>query len=389
MYAPPPPPQPVYPTDTSPDRVPVVSKQLRAFVVTFQSNPAGDFWPLSTGRTTVGRANAPEPADIALADATISSRHAAFNIDLSTVVVEDTNSTNGTYVNEEHIGQNGKRELRDGDRVRFGGYTTHREDPRTARMKSTDASVARLAALARSRSSVARGRARRRTSCGSIRRAGVANGTPILTTVIEVVQFNRLSDALTPCAAITGYDQTLDCWSKAIEKPGALWSPFPFPEANAHFFVNVAGADTLTKFDSKEQWGTVVGKEAGVGTAWLIALDASSGMGARYADARVVAEEFIKAMQPNDLMDLDDLRRSPAPVRRRLEVEDVRAAQRSHRRLESDQVADAEPRERPPAVLADPADDAGLVRRPREHQGAADDPAPPGDGRPQRRLGPR
>jgi FHA domain len=134
--------------------------------------------------------------------------------------------------------------------------------------------------------------------------AGVANGTPILTTVIEVVQFNRLSDALTPCAAITGYEQTLDCWSKAIEKPGALWSPFPFPEANAHFFVNVAGADTLTRFDSKEQWGTVVGKEAGVGTAWLIALDASSGMGARYADARVVAEEFIKAMQPNDLMDL-------------------------------------------------------------------------------------
>ncbi|MGO9715191.1 MAG: FHA domain-containing protein [Polyangiaceae bacterium] len=134
--------------------------------------------------------------------------------------------------------------------------------------------------------------------------AGVTNGTPILTTVVEVVQFNRLSDALTPCAAITGYDQTLDCWSKAIEKPGALWSPFPFPEANAHFFVNVAGADTLTKFDSKEQWGAVVGKEAGVGTAWLIALDASSGMGARYADARVVAEEFIKAMQPNDLMDL-------------------------------------------------------------------------------------
>lgn len=134
--------------------------------------------------------------------------------------------------------------------------------------------------------------------------AGVANGTPLLTTVIEVVQFNRLSDALTPCAAITGYDATLDCWSKAIEKPGALWSPFPFPEGNAHFFVNVAGSDTLTKFDSKEQWGSVVGKEPGVGTAWLVALDASSGMGARYADARVVAEEFIRAMQPNDLMDL-------------------------------------------------------------------------------------
>src|SRR5580700_2428415 len=76
--------------------------------------------------------------------------------------------------------------------------------------------------------------------------AGIANGTPLLTTVLEVVQFNRLSDALMPCASVTGYEQTLDCWSNAIEKPGALWSPFPFPDANARFFVNVAGADTLT-----------------------------------------------------------------------------------------------------------------------------------------------
>ena len=38
--------------------------------------------------------------------------------------VEDTGSTNGTFVNEEHIGFNGKRELRDGDKVRFGGFST-------------------------------------------------------------------------------------------------------------------------------------------------------------------------------------------------------------------------------------------------------------------------
>jgi pSer/pThr/pTyr-binding forkhead associated (FHA) protein len=77
-----------------------------------------------TGRTAVGRANAADPAEIALADATISSRHAAFVIDGATVVIEDTSSTNGTYVNEENIGQNGRRELRDGDRLRFGGFTT-------------------------------------------------------------------------------------------------------------------------------------------------------------------------------------------------------------------------------------------------------------------------
>jgi pSer/pThr/pTyr-binding forkhead associated (FHA) protein len=100
------------------------TRMLRGFLVSFQSNPAGDFWPLGTGRITVGRSNAGEPAEIALADATISSRHAAFIIDSNVLVVEDTNSTNGTYVNEEHIGQNGRRELRDGDRVRFGGFTT-------------------------------------------------------------------------------------------------------------------------------------------------------------------------------------------------------------------------------------------------------------------------
>jgi pSer/pThr/pTyr-binding forkhead associated (FHA) protein len=81
---------------------------------------------LQSGRLTVGRANAGDPPEIPLADATISSRHAVLVVDLTSgsITVEDTNSTNGTYVNEEHIGMNGKRELRDGDRVRFGGYTT-------------------------------------------------------------------------------------------------------------------------------------------------------------------------------------------------------------------------------------------------------------------------
>lgn len=99
---------------------------LRGFLISFQSNSQGDFWPLHGGRKTVGRANSGEQVDIPLADATISSRHAAMIVDghMGTVHVEDTGSTNGTFVNEEHIGFNGKRELRDGDKIRFGGYTT-------------------------------------------------------------------------------------------------------------------------------------------------------------------------------------------------------------------------------------------------------------------------
>jgi hypothetical protein len=98
---------------------------LRGFLVSYQSNTAGDFWPLHGGRKTIGRANSGEQVDIPLSDATISSRHAALIVDAvaGTVQVEDTGSTNGTFVNEEHIGFNGKRDLRDGDKVRFGGYS--------------------------------------------------------------------------------------------------------------------------------------------------------------------------------------------------------------------------------------------------------------------------
>ena len=99
---------------------------LRGFLLSYQSNTQGDFWPLHGGRKTVGRANSGEQVDIPLADATISSRHAALIVDATggSVQVEDTGSTNGTFVNEEHIGFNGKRDLRDGDKVRFGGFST-------------------------------------------------------------------------------------------------------------------------------------------------------------------------------------------------------------------------------------------------------------------------
>ncbi len=97
---------------------------LRGFLVSYQSNPQGDFWPLHGGRKTLGRANSGEQVDIPMSDATISSRHAAIIVDaaMGTVHVEDTGSTNGTFVNEEHIKSGGKRDLRDGDKLRFGGY---------------------------------------------------------------------------------------------------------------------------------------------------------------------------------------------------------------------------------------------------------------------------
>lgn len=119
-----PPPAPAAAVPAAPVNLP--PNALRGFVVSYQANTQGDFWPLHGGRKTVGRANSGEQVDIPLSDATISSRHAAIVVDASagTVQVEDTGSTNGTFVNEEHIGFNGKRDLRDGDKVRFGGFST-------------------------------------------------------------------------------------------------------------------------------------------------------------------------------------------------------------------------------------------------------------------------
>jgi hypothetical protein len=135
-------------------------------------------------------------------------------------------------------------------------------------------------------------------------RAGVTGGSPILTMVVEVVQFNSLSTALMPCASTSGASAALDCESEALEKPGAVWSPIKFYKDDARLLVKVDGADTYATLSGDvAKWGDSQ-KQPGIGTAWLVVLDASSGMGPRYGEARAVAREFIEAMQPNDLMDL-------------------------------------------------------------------------------------
>jgi hypothetical protein len=132
-------------------------------------------------------------------------------------------------------------------------------------------------------------------------RAALSEGAPILTTVIEIVQANRLNDVLTNAGC--NNTKSDDCVSDALETKDALFSPFPFPEGNARFFVTVDGAEQPTKFVSKAQWSASY-KDPSVGTAWLIALDASSGMGARYNDAREVANQFVGTLGPNDIVNL-------------------------------------------------------------------------------------
>lgn len=135
-------------------------------------------------------------------------------------------------------------------------------------------------------------------------RAGVQDGQPVLTSVIELVQFSPLSEVVTAkgCGAVRG-DALLDCVSTAVEERGALFKALPFPEGNTNLLVRVDAGENPAKFVSKTSWGAA-GKDPLVGTAWLIALDASSAMGARYADAREVANQFIGALGPNDIAKL-------------------------------------------------------------------------------------
>jgi hypothetical protein len=135
-------------------------------------------------------------------------------------------------------------------------------------------------------------------------RASMVDGAPVLTTVVEVVQNKRLSEATARCATMSG-NAALDCTADALEQPHALYAPFQFFEKNALFTVNVDGTDTPATFLSKALWSDEVQKpQSGVGTAWLILVDAGSTMGPRLDEAKNVATTFINTMGPNDIVDV-------------------------------------------------------------------------------------
>ena len=104
------------------------------------------------------------------------------------------------------------------------------------------------------------------------------------------------------CATLTR-DAQLGCMSQALEKPHALYAPFPFPAKNAVFTVNVEGTDHPAKYLSHTTWGESA-RQPGVGTAWLILIDADKRMGKGLDDARQVASQFIAAMGPSDIVNV-------------------------------------------------------------------------------------
>jgi pSer/pThr/pTyr-binding forkhead associated (FHA) protein len=131
--------------------------------------------------------------------------------------------------------------------------------------------------------------------------AALENGSPILTSVIEVVENRRVSEVTLPCASLTG-NARLSCMSEALEKT-PLYTAFPFPAQNAVFTVRVDDGDVLAKHVSDSRWGESQ-QQPGVGTAWLIIIDADSRMGNTFDEAKEVANKFVASMGPNDIVNV-------------------------------------------------------------------------------------
>ncbi len=98
---------------------------LTGFLVTYEGNALGQSWNVQQGANLVGRLGAVAGADIELPHATVSSRHATIHAAAhpGRMVLKDQGSTNGSFVNDTALQPDEQRELRDGDRVRFGLFT--------------------------------------------------------------------------------------------------------------------------------------------------------------------------------------------------------------------------------------------------------------------------
>jgi pSer/pThr/pTyr-binding forkhead associated (FHA) protein len=92
-------------------------KGLSGYALVVERGPrTGMTFLLKPGNTTVGRH--PE-SDIFLDDVTVSRQHCRFVLTDDALVVEDSGSTNGTYVNDQRVD---RAELHAGDEVLVGRF---------------------------------------------------------------------------------------------------------------------------------------------------------------------------------------------------------------------------------------------------------------------------
>lgn len=105
---------------------PHAPRSLAGFLVSYEGNELGVFYPIYQGQNLVGRKGAAPGLQIEIEHGTTSSRHATLFAAArpGRVKIEDMGSTNGTFVGDLMLERGKKHELKDGDVVRFGGYVT-------------------------------------------------------------------------------------------------------------------------------------------------------------------------------------------------------------------------------------------------------------------------
>lgn len=130
-------------------------------------------------------------------------------------------------------------------------------------------------------------------------------GLPVLTTVIDVGEPRRVSDAIASCVSASRAARW-DCIGTALEKPNALFVPTQFQSGAAVLALD--GAARPAEYSDHASWGSLRSTPR-MGTAWLVVLDVDRRMGAGLSIARGVAEAFIESLAPNDainVMVMDD-----------------------------------------------------------------------------------
>jgi hypothetical protein len=98
---------------------------IAGFLVGYEGSELGIFWTLYQGKNVIGRKGAADGLDVEVDHPTTSSRHAIVHAAArpGRLKLEDPGSTNGTFVNDQKLAKGDYQELKDGDTLRFGGYS--------------------------------------------------------------------------------------------------------------------------------------------------------------------------------------------------------------------------------------------------------------------------
>jgi FHA domain len=129
-----------------------------------------------------------------------------------------------------------------------------------------------------------------------------AGSTPVVTFLIDLTEPKRQSDVTKACSGLTG-NEALTCESDAVERPFAVHQPYPFPSDKVLLTIRIGNEDVPTHLVQSARFGDS-SSEPGIATAWLVVLDTDDRGKNGFDELRQVAQGFIGALGPADLVNV-------------------------------------------------------------------------------------